>query len=51
MIKDEDIKEEKDSTEVQLRKGWKEAFQEMAFNGDNILLDNNAIYHFWDEEE
>lgn len=51
MMKEEDLKEEKNGTEMQLKKGWKEAFQEMASIGDDILLSNDVICHSWDEEE
>ena len=51
MTKEEDLKEKKNLTEVHVRKGWKDVFQEMTFNGDDIPLDNDLVYHSWDEEE
>ncbi len=37
---------------LQPRAGWDEAFQKMAENGDDLLIDiEQPISHSWDEEE
>ena len=33
------------------RAGWAAAFQKMAQNGDDALLDDNTALSSWDEEE
>lgn len=33
------------------RKGWAQAFQTMAKNKDDVLLDEDILDHSWDEEE
>ncbi len=34
-----------------LRSGWGKAFQKMAKNGDDNLLDEDIIVYPWDEKE
>ncbi len=33
------------------RKDWEQAFQEMASNSDDILLDEDSVATTWDEQE
>ncbi|MFK7845591.1 MAG: AbrB/MazE/SpoVT family DNA-binding domain-containing protein [Rhodothermales bacterium] len=33
------------------RKDWEQAFQEMASNSDDILLDEDSVASTWDEQE
>ena len=35
----------------EIRDGWSDAFQLMAKNEDDVLLDTETLTHSWDEEE
>jgi antitoxin MazE len=34
-----------------VRSGWSEAFQQMATNNDDLLLDTDSMAHSWDDKE
>jgi antitoxin MazE len=35
----------------EVRSGWREAFQRMAANNDDLFLDTDSMVHSWDDEE